>query len=78
VETLELGIESKGATIDDFRDPEGVSGSFQDRFLIHLREGEPCVRCGRPVRKLRAAGRGTYVCESCQPRPRGQARQLAA
>jgi formamidopyrimidine-DNA glycosylase len=70
VETLTLGIESKGATIDDFRDPEGVSGSFQDRFLIHLREGEPCVRCGRPVRKLRAAGRGTYVCESCQPRPR--------
>src|SRR4051812_38341715 len=70
VETLELGIESKGATIDDFRDPEGVSGSFQDRFLIHLREGEPCVRCGRPVRKLRAAGRGTYVCEGCQPRPR--------
>ncbi len=70
VETLELGIESKGATIDDFRDPEGVSGSFQDRFLIHLREGEPCVRCGRPVRKLRAGGRGTYVCEKCQPRPR--------
>ncbi len=69
---LALGIESKGATIDDFRDPEGVSGSFQDRFLIHLREGEPCVRCGRPVRKLRAAGRGTYVCESCQPRPRAR------
>jgi len=72
VETLELGIESKGATIDDFRDPEGVSGSFQDRFLVHLREGEACVRCGRPVRKLRAAGRGTYVCESCQPRPRAR------
>jgi len=47
-----------------------VQGSFQDRFLIHLREGEPCVVCGRPVRKLRAAGRGTYACESCQPRPR--------
>ena len=28
VETLELGIESKGATIDDFRDPEGVSWHF--------------------------------------------------
>ncbi len=74
VETLQLGIDSRGASIDDFRDPEGVSGSFQDRFLIHLREGEPCVRCGRPIRKLRAAGRGTYVCESCQPRPRGAAR----
>jgi formamidopyrimidine-DNA glycosylase len=70
VETLQLGIDSKGATIDDYRDPDGVSGAFQDRFLIHLREGEPCVRCGRPVRKLRAAGRGTYACERCQPKPR--------
>ena len=70
VESLALGIESKGATIDDFRDPDGAVGSFQDRFLVHLREGEPCPRCGRAVRKLRAAGRGTYVCEGCQPRPR--------
>ena len=72
VVTLQAGIDAKGATIDDFRDPDGVSGSFQDRFLVHLREGEPCVRCGRAVRKLRAAGRGTYVCERCQPRPRGR------
>ena len=70
IASLEAGIAAKGATIDDFRHPDGVAGSFQDRFLIHLREGEPCVDCGRPVRKLRAAGRGTYVCESCQPRPR--------
>jgi formamidopyrimidine-DNA glycosylase len=69
-ETLHEGIASKGATIDDFRDPDGVSGAFQDRFLVHLREGEPCPRCGHTVRKLRAAGRGTYVCERCQPRPR--------
>src|SRR5918998_4128566 len=68
--SLEAGIEAKGASIDDFRDPDGVQGSFQDRFLIHLREGEPCLVCGRAVRKLRAAGRGTYVCEGCQPRPR--------
>jgi formamidopyrimidine-DNA glycosylase len=72
VVTLQAGIDAKGATIDDFRDPDGVSGSFQDRFLVHLREGEPCRRCGRAVRKLRAAGRGTYVCERCQPRPRGR------
>jgi formamidopyrimidine-DNA glycosylase len=70
VASLQAGIEAKGATIDDFRHPDGVSGTFQDRFLIHLREDEPCVRCGRAVRKLRAAGRGTYVCEKCQPRPR--------
>jgi formamidopyrimidine-DNA glycosylase len=70
VASLQAGLDAKGASIDDFRHPDGVQGSFQDRFLIHLREGEPCLVCGRPVRKLRAAGRGTYVCERCQPRPR--------
>ncbi len=70
VDALAAGIAAKGATIDDFRDPYGVSGTFQDQFLVHLREGEPCPVCGRAIRKLRAAGRGTYVCERCQPRPR--------
>ena len=37
---------------------------------MHRREGEPCPRCGTPIRKMRAAGRGTYVCPRCQPRPR--------
>ena len=76
VASLEAGIAAKGATIDDFRDPYGVSGTFQTEFLIHLREGEPCLSCDRPVRKLRAAGRGTYVCERCQPRPRAARRRL--
>ena len=61
-----LGLEHKGATIDDFRDPYGVSGTFQDQFLVHTREHEPCPNCGNPIRKLRVAGRGTYVCERCQ------------
>ncbi len=68
---LSEGIDANGASIDDFRDLDGARGSFQDRFLVHRRAGEPCPRCGGPVRKLLAAGRGTYVCERCQPRPRG-------
>ena len=47
VETLSQGIDARGASIDDFRHPDGARGSFQDRFLVHLRDGEPCVRCGR-------------------------------
>ncbi len=70
VRALQAGIDARGASIDDFRHIDGVRGSFQDRFQIHLRAGEPCVRCGREVRKMVVAGRGTYVCESCQPRPR--------
>ncbi|MDQ6818348.1 MAG: hypothetical protein M3018_13215, partial [Actinomycetota bacterium] len=69
-EALEAGIDAKGASIDDFRHLDGARGSFQDRFLVHRRAGEPCVRCGRPIRKIVVGGRGTYLCESCQPRPR--------
>jgi formamidopyrimidine-DNA glycosylase len=78
VESLMAGLAAKGATIDDFRDPYGASGTFQDQFLVHLREAQPCPNCGTPVRKLRAAGRGTYVCETCQPRPRAARKRRAA
>ncbi|MHB8532772.1 MAG: zinc finger domain-containing protein, partial [Solirubrobacteraceae bacterium] len=78
LDALGAGIDAKGASIDDFRHVDGVRGSFQDRFLVHLREGEPCVRCGRAISKLVVAGRGTYVCERCQPRPRKAARGRSA
>ncbi len=70
VTSLEAGIDARGATIDDFRHSDGARGSFQDRFMVHLREGEPCERCGTTIVKLRAAGRGTYVCPRCQRAPR--------
>jgi formamidopyrimidine-DNA glycosylase len=71
IDALRAGIDAKGASIDDFRHIDGVSGSFQDRFMVHLRAGEPCPRCGTPIVKLVVAGRGTYVCEHCQRPPRG-------
>ena len=69
-DALAAGIDAKGASIDDFRHVDGARGSFQDRFLVHTRAGEPCPTCGTPIRKLVVGGRGTYVCEKCQPRPR--------
>jgi formamidopyrimidine-DNA glycosylase len=69
-DALGEGIEAKGASIDDFRHVDGARGSFQDRFLVHLRAGEPCSRCGKTIRKIVVGGRGTYVCEGCQRKPR--------
>ena len=70
VAALSAGLAAGGATIDDFRHADGVMGAFQDEFLVHRRAGEPCTVCGTTVRKFVAAGRGTYACERCQPRPR--------
>jgi formamidopyrimidine-DNA glycosylase len=77
VASLEAGIDAGGATIDDFRHADGVQGSFQEQFLVHRRSGEPCPACGAEVVKFVAGGRGTYACESCQPRPRGAGRRRA-
>jgi formamidopyrimidine-DNA glycosylase len=70
IAALQAGIDARGATIDDFRHVDGVRGSFQNQFLVHRREGEPCGTCGTTILKMVVAGRGTYVCETCQPRPR--------
>ena len=70
VEALTLGIDSGGASIDDFRHLDGATGSFQHEFLVHRREGLECPDCGGPITKLVVATRGTYVCEVCQPPPR--------
>jgi formamidopyrimidine-DNA glycosylase len=72
IEALSAGIDAGGASIDDFRHVDGVRGSFQDQFLVHRREGEPCGVCGGTVVKMVVAGRGTYVCETCQRRPRAR------
>jgi formamidopyrimidine-DNA glycosylase len=69
-DALSAGLSAGGATIDDFRHADGVSGAFQHEFLVHRRRGEPCPVCGGEIVKFVAGGRGTYACERCQPRPR--------
>jgi formamidopyrimidine-DNA glycosylase len=77
IDALQAGIKARGASIDDFRHIDGVRGSFQHQFMVHRRAGEPCPRCATTIVKLRAAGRGTYVCVRCQPPPRAAAKKTA-
>ena len=44
---------------------------MQDEFLVHTREGEPCLRCGTEIRRIVVGGRSTYFCPGCQTRLRG-------
>jgi formamidopyrimidine-DNA glycosylase len=66
---LKAGIARQGATLRDYRTPDGGSGRMQHEFKVYGREGEPCERCGRPIEKTRAAGRGTWFCPGCQLSP---------
>ena len=49
---------------------EGVSGLFARSLHAYGREGEPCDRCGTPLRREPWTNRSSYSCPSCQPRPR--------
>jgi formamidopyrimidine-DNA glycosylase len=64
---LDAGIKRQGATLRDYRQPDGSSGSMQKEFKVYGRGGEPCDRCGTPIEKTRVAGRGTWYCPACQP-----------
>jgi formamidopyrimidine-DNA glycosylase len=63
---LRMGIARKGATLRDYAQPDGRRGSMQAEFRVYGREGEPCTRCGTPIEKTRAGGRGTWYCPTCQ------------
>jgi formamidopyrimidine-DNA glycosylase len=64
---LRRGVARQGATLRDYRAPDGASGSMQDAFRVYGREGQPCPRCGAAIVHTVVAGRGTHYCPACQP-----------
>jgi formamidopyrimidine-DNA glycosylase len=48
----------------------GESGYFDRSLNVYGRAGEPCPRCGTPIRRDPFMNRSSYSCPSCQPRPR--------
>lgn len=70
-EVLEEAIAMNGSSFDSFyRTPEGRPGSFQNRFRVYGRAGDPCGRCGARVRRIVVGQRGTHLCTRCQRPPR--------
>lgn len=66
IEVLTLAIEHKGSSISDYVDADGNRGSFQNRHKVYGRKGEPCTRCGGPIRRILVGQRGTHYCPRCQ------------
>lgn len=59
-------IKHGGTTFRSFTDTDGGRGGFVKRLRVFDRQGEPCVKCGEAIRKIKLAGRGTHFCEHCQ------------
>jgi formamidopyrimidine-DNA glycosylase len=71
VKVLHRAIRRRGSSIRDYVGGSGQRGRFQEEFRVYGRAGEPCLRCGTPIRRMRLAGRTTHYCPSCQGRKPG-------
>lgn len=67
-QVLDAAIRAKGSSISDYVDSKGKRGSFQHEHLVYRRTGDPCVKCGAPIRRTLVAQRGTHYCSKCQAR----------
>ena len=63
---LAHAIERGGTTLRDFLNPDGAPGYFEQELFAYGREGQPCKRCGAPLRALRLGQRATAFCAHCQ------------
>jgi formamidopyrimidine-DNA glycosylase len=59
-------IRRGGSSISDYRDGLGRPGWFQLDHRVYDRAGEPCRRCGTPIRVRPICGRSSFYCPRCQ------------
>ena len=74
VTVLHEGIAHGGTSFRAYLNSEGKPGAHQHRLNVFRRTGQPCPRCGRPVRRIVLGQRSTHFCANCQRRPRGRIR----
>jgi formamidopyrimidine-DNA glycosylase len=67
-EVLAEAVALGGSTLRDFRDADGGAGEFQINARVYGREGEPCLQCRAPVRRVVQGQRSTFFCAHCQTR----------
>ena len=65
-EVLREAIRLGGSSVSDYVGADGEEGFFQLQHRVYGREGEPCLICKTPVRRLVIAGRSSHYCPKCQ------------
>jgi formamidopyrimidine-DNA glycosylase len=65
-EVLKEAIALGGSSVSDYVDADGDEGSFQLQHRVYGREGEPCLVCKTPIKRVVIAGRSSHYCPKCQ------------
>ena len=65
---LKFSISKGGASIKDFQNTTGKSGSFQQFFHVYEQENKNCSRisCKGKIKKIQISNRSSFYCDTCQ------------
>jgi formamidopyrimidine-DNA glycosylase len=65
-EVLKEAIKLGGSSVSDYVDADGEEGFFQLQHRVYGREGQPCLVCKTPIKRIVIAGRSSHYCPKCQ------------
>lgn len=65
-QVLTQAIAAGGSSVSDYVNAEGEPGFFQFEHRVYGREGEPCLVCRTPIKRVVIAGRSSHYCPRCQ------------
>lgn len=70
-EVMIAALREGGTSFDAlYVNVNGESGYFDRALHAYGREGQPCERCGTPIRRVAFMNRSSFFCPVCQPAPR--------
>ncbi|MFF5974671.1 bifunctional DNA-formamidopyrimidine glycosylase/DNA-(apurinic or apyrimidinic site) lyase [Streptomyces sp. NPDC012769] len=73
-DVMNAALAAGGTSFDSlYVNVNGESGYFDRSLDAYGREGEPCRRCGTPMRRRPWMNRSSYYCPRCQRPPRATA-----
>jgi formamidopyrimidine-DNA glycosylase len=65
-EVLKEAIALGGSSVSDYVNADGEEGFFQLQHRVYGREGEPCLVCKTPIKRVVITGRSSHYCPKCQ------------
>jgi formamidopyrimidine-DNA glycosylase len=65
-EVLGNSIRRRGTSFSDFVDSDGNLGENQNYLMVFQRDGQQCLRCGTPIKRIVQGNRSSFYCPKCQ------------
>lgn len=63
---LREAIALGGSSVSDYVGSDGEEGFFQLKHRVYGREGQPCLVCKTPIKRVVIGGRSSHFCPKCQ------------